>query len=66
MEAPWYKGRVVLIGDAVHATTPDMACKPGRKAAADRQIGNESYSLSYQDLRCDPADNGLPAGPDRR
>lgn len=22
---PWYKGRVVLIGDAVHATTPHMA-----------------------------------------
>jgi 2-polyprenyl-6-methoxyphenol hydroxylase-like FAD-dependent oxidoreductase len=24
MPAPWYKGRVVLIGDAVHATTPHL------------------------------------------
>lgn len=24
LPAPWYKGRVVLIGDAVHATTPHM------------------------------------------
>jgi 2-polyprenyl-6-methoxyphenol hydroxylase-like FAD-dependent oxidoreductase len=23
--APWYRGRVVLIGDTVHATTPHMA-----------------------------------------
>ena len=26
---PWYKGRVVLIGDAVHATTPHMASGAG-------------------------------------
>lgn len=25
MPAPWYRGRVVLIGDTVHATTPHMA-----------------------------------------
>ncbi|BBO27042.1 hypothetical protein AltI4_14300 [Alteromonas sp. I4] len=25
MPAPWYKGRVVLIGDTVHATTPHLA-----------------------------------------
>jgi 2-polyprenyl-6-methoxyphenol hydroxylase-like FAD-dependent oxidoreductase len=25
MPSPWYKGRVVLIGDTVHATTPHMA-----------------------------------------
>jgi 2-polyprenyl-6-methoxyphenol hydroxylase-like FAD-dependent oxidoreductase len=25
MPTPWYKGRVVLIGDTVHATTPHMA-----------------------------------------
>jgi 2-polyprenyl-6-methoxyphenol hydroxylase-like FAD-dependent oxidoreductase len=23
--APWYRGRVVLVGDTVHATTPHMA-----------------------------------------
>ena len=27
--APWHKGRVVLIGDAVHATTPHMASGAG-------------------------------------
>jgi 2-polyprenyl-6-methoxyphenol hydroxylase-like FAD-dependent oxidoreductase len=27
--APWYRGRVVLIGDAVHATTPHMASGAG-------------------------------------
>jgi 2-polyprenyl-6-methoxyphenol hydroxylase-like FAD-dependent oxidoreductase len=26
---PWYKGRVVLIGDAAHATTPHMASGAG-------------------------------------
>ena len=26
---PWYKGRIVLIGDAVHATTPHMASGAG-------------------------------------
>lgn len=25
MPAPWYKNRIVLIGDAVHATTPHLA-----------------------------------------
>lgn len=25
MPQPWFKGRVVLIGDAVHATTPHLA-----------------------------------------
>jgi 2-polyprenyl-6-methoxyphenol hydroxylase-like FAD-dependent oxidoreductase len=25
MPSPWYKGRVVLVGDTVHATTPHMA-----------------------------------------
>jgi 2-polyprenyl-6-methoxyphenol hydroxylase-like FAD-dependent oxidoreductase len=27
--APWYRGRVVLIGDAVHATTPHLASGAG-------------------------------------
>ena len=26
---PWYKGRIVLIGDAAHATTPHMASGAG-------------------------------------
>ena len=29
LEAPWHKGRIVLIGDAVHATTPHMASGAG-------------------------------------
>lgn len=29
MEEPWHKGRVVLIGDAIHATTPHLASGAG-------------------------------------
>lgn len=29
LPAPWYKGRVVLIGDAAHATTPHLASGAG-------------------------------------
>jgi len=29
LQAPWHKGRVVLIGDAAHATTPHMASGAG-------------------------------------
>jgi 2-polyprenyl-6-methoxyphenol hydroxylase-like FAD-dependent oxidoreductase len=29
LPAPWHKGRMVLIGDAVHATTPHMASGAG-------------------------------------
>ena len=29
MPAPWYRGRVLLIGDAVHTTTPHMAAGAG-------------------------------------
>jgi len=29
LPAPWYRGRVVLIGDAVHATTPHLASGAG-------------------------------------
>jgi len=29
LDEPWHKGRVVLIGDAVHATTPHMASGAG-------------------------------------
>jgi 2-polyprenyl-6-methoxyphenol hydroxylase-like FAD-dependent oxidoreductase len=32
MPKPWYKGRVVLIGDAAHATTPHMASGAGLAA----------------------------------
>lgn len=29
MDAPWHRGRVVLLGDAVHATTPHLASGAG-------------------------------------
>jgi 2-polyprenyl-6-methoxyphenol hydroxylase-like FAD-dependent oxidoreductase len=29
IEAPWHKGRIVLLGDAVHATTPHLASGAG-------------------------------------
>jgi 2-polyprenyl-6-methoxyphenol hydroxylase-like FAD-dependent oxidoreductase len=29
LPAPWYRGRVLLIGDAVHATTPHLAMGAG-------------------------------------
>jgi len=29
LPAPWYRGRVVLIGDAAHTTTPHMAAGAG-------------------------------------
>ncbi|KKB61854.1 monooxygenase [Robbsia andropogonis] len=29
IEAPWYKGRIVLLGDAIHATTPHLASGAG-------------------------------------
>jgi len=29
MPKPWYRGRVVLIGDAAHATTPHLASGAG-------------------------------------
>lgn len=32
LDGPWHKGRIVLIGDAVHATTPHMASGAGMAA----------------------------------
>ncbi|HZF45908.1 MAG TPA: FAD-dependent oxidoreductase [Sphingomonadaceae bacterium] len=32
LPAPWHKGRIVMIGDAVHATTPHMASGAGMAA----------------------------------
>ena len=29
LEKPWYKGRIVLVGDAIHATTPHLAFGAG-------------------------------------
>jgi 2-polyprenyl-6-methoxyphenol hydroxylase-like FAD-dependent oxidoreductase len=42
MPQPWYKGRVVLIGDAVHATTPHLGAGAG--------IGIEDAIVLVQEL----------------
>jgi 2-polyprenyl-6-methoxyphenol hydroxylase-like FAD-dependent oxidoreductase len=46
--APWHKGRVVLIGDAVHATTPHMASGAGM-AVEDGLVLAEEVAR-YDDL----------------
>lgn len=42
MARPWYRGRVVLIGDAIHATTPHMA--------AGAMIGMEDAVVLAEEL----------------
>ena len=41
LPAPWHKGRVVLIGDAVHATTPHMASGAGMAVEDGRVLAAE-------------------------
>jgi 2-polyprenyl-6-methoxyphenol hydroxylase-like FAD-dependent oxidoreductase len=41
LEGPWFKGRVVLIGDAAHATTPHMACGAGSAAEDGLVLADE-------------------------
>jgi len=51
---PWFRGRVVLIGDAVHATTPHLA--------AGACIGLEDAIVLVEELdRADSLDEGLEA-----
>ena len=38
---PWYKGRIVLIGDAAHATTPHMASGAGMAVEDGLVLGEE-------------------------
>jgi 2-polyprenyl-6-methoxyphenol hydroxylase-like FAD-dependent oxidoreductase len=38
---PWYKGRIVLIGDAAHATTPHMASGAGMAVEDGLVLGDE-------------------------
>ena len=59
LPAPWYKGRVVLIGDAAHATTPHMA--------AGAMIGVEdAIVLAEELLRSANLPAALAAFQDRR
>jgi 2-polyprenyl-6-methoxyphenol hydroxylase-like FAD-dependent oxidoreductase len=46
---PWYKGRVVLIGDAAHATTPHLACGAGMAIEDGIVLGEE---LKRADVEC--------------
>jgi len=56
---PWFRGRVVLIGDAVHATTPHLA--------AGACIGLEDAIVLVEELdRADSVDAGLKAFESRR
>ena len=59
LPAPWHKGRVVLIGDAVHATTPHMASGAGM-AVEDGLVLAEELS------RHDSPDEALAAFSVRR
>ncbi|MEO5706342.1 MAG: FAD-dependent oxidoreductase [Alteraurantiacibacter sp.] len=56
---PWHKGRVVLIGDAAHATTPHMASGAG--AAVE-----DGLALAEEIARTDDVDAALTAFAERR
>jgi 2-polyprenyl-6-methoxyphenol hydroxylase-like FAD-dependent oxidoreductase len=59
LPAPWHKGRVVLIGDAVHATTPHMA--------AGAMIGLEDAIVLAEELeRAETLPEALSAFQQRR
>lgn len=56
---PWYNGRIVLLGDAVHATTPHLASGAG--------MAVESGIVLAEELaRTDSVEQGLQAYQDRR
>ncbi|WP_226017012.1 FAD-dependent monooxygenase [Novosphingobium sp. FKTRR1] len=57
--APWYQGRIVLLGDAVHATTPHLASGAG--------MAVESGIVLAEELaRADDVEAGLLAYQQRR
>jgi 2-polyprenyl-6-methoxyphenol hydroxylase-like FAD-dependent oxidoreductase len=56
---PWYRGRVVLIGDAAHATTPHLASGAGMAI-------EDGIVLADELSRCDSLDTGLAHFMDRR
>lgn len=55
---PWYKGRVVLIGDAAHATTPHLASGVG--------MAIEDGIVLADELRKDEVEAALPRFMERR
>lgn len=56
---PWYRGRVVLIGDAAHATTPHLASGAGLAA-------EDGLVLAQELQRHDDVETALRAFMDRR
>jgi 2-polyprenyl-6-methoxyphenol hydroxylase-like FAD-dependent oxidoreductase len=56
---PWYKGRIVLLGDAVHATTPHLASGAGMAVESGIVLAEELAAadsielglLAYQERR---------------
>jgi 2-polyprenyl-6-methoxyphenol hydroxylase-like FAD-dependent oxidoreductase len=59
VRGPWYSGRVVLIGDAVHATTPHLAAGAG--------IGMEDALVLAEELeRAESVESALSAFQARR
>ena len=59
LPAPWHSGRAVLIGDAVHATTPHMASGAGMAA-------EDGLVLAEEIARHDDVDEALAAFNERR
>ena len=59
LDKPWYKGRVVLIGDAAHATTPHMASGAGIAA-------EDGLVLAEELQRHDDIDEALHSFTERR
>jgi 2-polyprenyl-6-methoxyphenol hydroxylase-like FAD-dependent oxidoreductase len=59
MPKPWYRGRVVLIGDAAHATTPHLASGAGMAI-------EDGVVLAEELVRSDSMDAGLAQFMDRR
>jgi 2-polyprenyl-6-methoxyphenol hydroxylase-like FAD-dependent oxidoreductase len=59
LEPPWHRGRVVLVGDAVHTTTPHMAS--GAAIAME-----DAIVLAEEVAATDSADEALHAFSNRR
>ena len=59
LPAPWHRGRVVLIGDAVHATTPHMASGAGLAV-------EDGLALAQEVARTDDVEQALTAFARRR
>ena len=57
--APWSKGRIVLVGDAVHATTPHLASGAGMAVES-------GIALAEELARAETVEGGLDAYEARR